>query len=77
VIQPGLTEAIAIGPDDLMSRVPGFERVTESSANPVGIPWDTALQPILTAKCAMGGCHDGTAGAANKSFPITVPATSE
>jgi hypothetical protein len=77
VIQPGLTEAIAIGPDDLMSRVPRFERVTQSSANPVGIPWDTALQPILTAKCAMGGCHDGTAGAANKSFTITDPATSE
>lgn len=70
VIEPGITDAIAIGPDDLMSAITRFDRVTTGGA-PVGIPWDTALQPVLTASCAMGGCHDGTPGPANKSFTIT------
>lgn len=70
VIEPGITDAIAIGPDDLMSSVGRFDRVTGAGA-PVGIPWDEALQPIFTDNCAMSGCHDGTAGAANKSFTIT------
>ena len=73
VIEPGITDAIAIGPDDLMSRVGRFDRVTTDPTNPVGIPWDTALQPIFDAKCAMSGCHDGTPGEANKSFTITDP----
>ncbi|HLU68234.1 MAG TPA: hypothetical protein VKZ63_18245, partial [Kofleriaceae bacterium] len=75
IIEPGITDAIAIGPDDLMSAVPRFERVTTSYANPVGIPWDQALQPIFDAKCV--SCHDGTPGAANKSFTITDPETGE
>jgi hypothetical protein len=75
VIQPGITDAIAIGPDDLLSAVARFDRVTTSAASPVGIPWDTALQPIFDAKCV--SCHDGTPGAANKSFTITDPATGE
>jgi Hydrazine synthase alpha subunit middle domain len=77
VIQPGLTDAIVIGPDDLMSEVSRFDRVTTSPANPVGIPWDTALQPIFDAKCATSGCHDGTPGPANKSFTITDPETNQ
>ena len=76
VIEPGITDAIAIGPDDLMSAVSRFERIT-TGAQPVGIPWDTALQPIFTANCAMGGCHDGVEGAANKSFTITDNATGQ
>ncbi|HKE18294.1 MAG TPA: hypothetical protein VKB80_25625 [Kofleriaceae bacterium] len=77
VIEPGVTDAIVIGPDDLMSTVARFDRVTTDQATPVGIPWDTALQPIFDAKCAMGGCHDGTPGAANKSFTITDPETNQ
>jgi Hydrazine synthase alpha subunit middle domain len=77
VIEPGITDAIAIGPSDLLSAVARFERVTTSPAAPVGIPWDTALQPIFDAKCAMSGCHDGTPGAANKSFTITDPETEQ
>jgi hypothetical protein len=38
-----------------------------------GVPWDTAIQPILTAKCA--SCHNGVAGAANPSYTITDNAT--
>jgi len=71
IVQPGITEALAIGADDLLSRVPRFDRITTDPARPVGIPWDDALQPIFDAKCAMAGCHDGTPGPANKSFTIT------
>jgi len=38
-----------------------------------GVPWDLAIQPILTAKCA--GCHNGTPSAANPSYTITDNAT--
>ena len=72
VIQPGVTDALAaFGPDDLMSTVSRFDRVTGDYAQPVGIPWDLALQPIFDAKC-VNGCHDGTPGEANKSFTITI-----
>ncbi len=77
VIEPGLTDAIVLGPDDLMSQVARFDRVTTNPASPVGIPWDTALQPIFDAKCATSGCHDGTPGPANKSFTITDPETEQ
>ena len=77
VIQPGITDAIAIGPDDLMSQVARFDRVTTDPARPVGIPWDEVLQPIFDAKCATSGCHDGTPGEANKSFTITDPETEQ
>lgn len=73
VIQPGITDALAIGPEDLLSQVGRFERVTSDPSRPVGIPWDEALQPIFDAKCAMSGCHDGTPSEANKSFTITDP----
>jgi hypothetical protein len=77
VIEPGLTDAIVLGPDDLMSQVARFDRVTTNPASPVGIPWDTALQPIFDAKCATSGCHDGTPGPANPSFTITDPETDQ
>lgn len=75
VIQPGITDAIAIGPDDLMSDVPRFERksTTFSIDGTVGVPWDQALQPIFDAKCV--SCHDGTPGPANPSYTITDPET--
>ena len=34
-----------------------------------GVPWDTAIQPILDAKCA--SCHNGQPGAANPTYTIT------
>jgi hypothetical protein len=71
VIQPGITEAIAIGPSDLLSGVSRFDRVTTGAYvdSSVGVPWDLALQPIFDAKCVE--CHDGTAGPANPSYTIT------
>jgi hypothetical protein len=71
VIEPGVTDALVFGPDNLLSDVGRFERVTTDNASPVGIAWDTMLQPIFDARCV--SCHDGTASAANKSFTITDP----
>jgi Hydrazine synthase alpha subunit middle domain len=75
VIQPGVTQAIAFGPTDLMSSVPrtGRESTDYSRDGIIGVPWDKALQPIFDAKCV--SCHDGTASAANPSYTITDPAT--
>ncbi|HET6612847.1 MAG TPA: hypothetical protein VFG83_12695 [Kofleriaceae bacterium] len=75
VIQPGITDAIAVGPNDLMSQVARFDRksTTYTIEDTVGVPWDLALQPIFDAKCA--GCHDGTPGPANPSYTITDPET--
>lgn len=81
VINPGITDAIAIGPADLLSTVGRFERVSSSYteyAQPggiVGVPWDQALQPLFDAKCV--GCHDGSASAANPSWTITDPDTGD
>jgi hypothetical protein len=38
-----------------------------------GVPWDTAIQPILDAKCV--SCHNGVAGPANPSYMIMDNAT--
>lgn len=78
VIQPGITEALAVGPTNLRSEVGRFERKSTdySMANVVGVPWDLALQPIFDAKCV--SCHDGDAGKpGNSSFTITDPDTGE
>jgi hypothetical protein len=71
VIDPGITDAIAFGPTDLMSQVGRFDRVTTDPASPVGIPWDGPIQAIFDAKCVQ--CHEGTPGAANPSYTVTDP----
>ena len=38
-----------------------------------GVPWDTAIQPVLDAKCV--SCHNGTVSAANPTYTITDNAT--
>lgn len=68
-INPGITLAVARGPDDLLSEVGRFERVSNATTGVVGIPWDLALQPIFDAKCI--SCHEGTPGPANKSMTLT------
>jgi hypothetical protein len=69
VVQPGITMAMA-------TRPPSFDRPRAerrsndfSMGRVVGVPWDKALQPIFDAKCV--SCHEGTAGAANKSLTFT------
>jgi hypothetical protein len=78
VIQPGLTEALAAGPVDLMSAVARADRKSTdfSIDGVVGVPWDLALQPIFDAKCV--SCHDGDAGKpGNRSYTIMDPETGE
>jgi hypothetical protein len=72
VIQPGITQAIAAGP--ALFDLPRAQRRSDTftQASVFGVPWDKALQPIFTAKCA--GCHDGDPNKpGNKSLTITDP----
>jgi hypothetical protein len=58
-IMPGQTMAQVLGPMNL--DVPRASRIsTDYSYGKVrGVPWDKAIQPMLTAKCV--SCHDGDA----------------
>jgi hypothetical protein len=82
VIEPGITDAIAIGPVDLMSTIERFSRVSTTLVDGGGtlvatrddvidVPWDVAVQAAFDAKCI--SCHEGTAGPANPSYTITDP----
>jgi hypothetical protein len=87
VINPGITQAAAIGPIDANSLIPRPNRcfgtacpagslgttVPTSPDQIVGVAWDTQVQPILDAKCI--SCHDGTPGPANPTYTITNPST--
>lgn len=72
VVLPGLTEAVARGPVDLLSDVGRFDRQkkTNYDESSIGVPWDLALQPIFDAKCV--ACHDGDASKpGNASYTIS------
>lgn len=73
VIQPGITQAVAVGPTNARSTVARFDRASTDFSRDavVGVPWDQALQPIFDANCV--SCHDGTPGPANPSYTITDP----
>ncbi len=82
VINPGITQAAAIGPTDakgLMSRARRMSTDAELSSPTtapdrlVGMAWDKAIQPIFDAKCV--SCHDGTPSAANPTYTIVDPTT--
>jgi hypothetical protein len=70
LIEPGSTRAVQLGPVNLdvlpraqrLSADFGYEKVR-------GVPWNLAIQPILTANCA--GCHDGDASKpGNPSYTV-------
>jgi hypothetical protein len=84
VVDPGLTQAFAIGPLDAKGTVARAARlsteadllnpnlITATGANAdklVGMAWDKAIQPIFNAKCI--GCHEGTPGANNPTYTIS------
>ena len=75
IIDPGLTEAVARGPSNLMATAPRSARQSTifTRDNTIGVPWDTALQNMFDAKCV--SCHNGTAGPANPSWTISDPMT--
>jgi len=78
IVEPGITDAIAIGPNDLLSTVDRFSRTSSNFTveATVGVPWDSAVQNVFDANC-VAGCHDGTPGPANPSWTISDPATGE
>ncbi len=84
VVDPGQLDAFAIGATPMMGLTPRSDRMASLAdlANPnligangagteklVGMAWDKAIQPVLTAKCA--GCHDGSDNGANPSYSIS------
>lgn len=81
VINPGITDAFAFGPADMLSTVQRYDRMTtdlNDFVTPgaiVGVPWDSALQNIFDNNCT--SCHNGVPGPANPSYTITDPETEE
>jgi hypothetical protein len=82
VINPGITQAAAIGPTNAMGLVARSRRMSTDAelASPttapdrlIGMAWNKAIQPIFNAKCV--SCHDGTPSAANPSYQIVDPMT--
>jgi len=69
-IAPGVQENVLHGAVNL--DVPRVQRVSTNYTygNVRGVPWDLAIQPILTAKCA--SCHNGDASKSyNPSYTVT------
>lgn len=77
VTQPGVTQAIARGPVNLLGNKTRAQRISNgfTIADTVGIPWDQALQGVFDRKCV--SCHNGTPGPANPSWTLTDPVTNE
>jgi len=88
IINPGITQAAAIGPTPAMGLVARSKRLSALTdlSNPnliatdgsgadklVGMAWDKAVQPIFDAKCI--SCHNGTPSAANPTYQIVDPVT--
>ena len=75
IIDPGLTEAVARGPSNLLAAAPRAARVSNTFTRDatIGVPWDVALQNVFDAKCV--SCHNGVPGPANPSWTISDPET--
>jgi hydrazine synthase alpha subunit-like protein len=70
-LAPGSSILQAANAPNLFADTTRIDRksVDYSYANVMGVPWDKAIQPMMTNKCV--DCHDGVAGAANPSYTIT------
>jgi len=82
VINPGITQAAAIGPFDAMAMVPRQKRMSSDAEllsvatapdRLIGMAWNKAIQPVFDSKCT--SCHDGSANGANPSYSIVDPMT--
>jgi hypothetical protein len=78
VINPGITQAAAIGPTKAMGDLTRAQRMStdaelSSPTTPpdrlVGMAWDKALQPVFNAKCV--SCHDSANSAGIPGYTIT------
>jgi hypothetical protein len=77
VINPGITQAAAIGPTPAMGLVERKRRMSTdaelSATNTapdrlIGMAWNKAIQPVFNANCI--SCHNGVAGPANPSYQL-------
>lgn len=74
-VSPGTLDTFVVGATNLMATVPRAQRLnndpTPAAPNEVvGVAWDKHVQPILTANCAMSGCHNATNDANVPSYII-------
>jgi hypothetical protein len=78
LIQPGITQAVASGPVEMMHNVRRDLRQSTQFTRDgaIGVPWDTAVQGVFDRNgCANAGCHDGTLNGANWGVTLTEDAT--
>lgn len=75
VIDPGTTDAFAIGPTSMHGAVPRADRKSlEFSRDKImGVAWDKAIQPIFDAKCV--SCHGDDNAAGIPAYTVTDPQT--
>lgn len=76
VINPGQTDAFAIGPTEMFSSTARADRksLTDFSRDKLmGIAWDTVLQPMFDAKCV--SCHGDSNTAGIAPYTIMDPVT--
>ncbi|MGE0872017.1 MAG: hypothetical protein AB7P03_25890 [Kofleriaceae bacterium] len=76
VIDPGITQAFALGATPMHGLTPRAQRLQKTELTRdklMGIAWDTMLQPIFDAKCV--SCHDDNNTAGVLPYTITDPMT--
>lgn len=82
IINPGITDAAAIGPTPAFGLTPRDQRLSNDFSRDkiMGVAWDKALQPMFDAKCI--GCHNGDPNLkgpdgklANPTYTLTDPKT--
>lgn len=75
VIDPGQTDAFAVGPTQMYGQTPRSDRKsTDTSRDKVmGLAWNTTIQKIFTDNCV--SCHGASNTAGVAPYTITDPAT--
>lgn len=75
VINPGITQAFAVGPTKMYGTTLRADRAsTDFSRDKImGVAWDKTLQPIFNAKCV--SCHGASNTAGIAPWTVTDPAT--
>ncbi len=74
-INPGITDAFAIGPTPMYGDISRANRKSMDFSRDkiMGVAWDTVLQPMFDAKCV--SCHGDSNTAGLLPYTITDPAT--